>query len=336
MVIDICPNRNLPILLDCKKGSSSVRIQRWKRELRHGYITTVNGIGVTTIQDSIDNIDNKARSNQEQSISIGFSTLEKQALHPQYGIPQLYHDQMNIIGKPLWDNKHQTTAQHDEVEIPYIQESVLRKITKNAKKIGKNKLWTMIRKLPKWRVLKALKSKKLTRRILKERSDWLDWKNSEFKQLDQYKAQQTFGQPQQLPHNANVLPLIWTYLIKDCGTKKARCCCNRSPKVKGTVTLGETYAGSLDQTGSRIFGAATAINNFITIGADASNTFAEAPPPKEPLYVTIDQQYRDWYMERYPDKPPIPKHYVLPVKGALQGHPESPRLWAQLIDKIIL
>ena len=31
--------------------------------------------------------------------------------------------------------------------------------------------------------------------------------------------------------------------------------------MKGSVTLGETYAGSLDQTGARIFWAATAINN---------------------------------------------------------------------------
>ena len=194
----------------------------------------------------------------------------------------------------------------------------------------------MIKALPRWRVIKALKSKRLTRRILKERTDWSDWNKSEFKQLDQYQSQSTFGKHQPLPTGANVLPLIWTYLIKDCGTKKARCCCNGSPKMKGTVTLGETYAGSLDQTGSRIFWAATAINNFITIGADASNAFAEAPPPKEPLYVTIDQQYREWYQTRYPNEPPIPKGYVLPVKGALQGHPESPRLWAQLIDKIIL
>jgi deoxyuridine 5'-triphosphate nucleotidohydrolase len=335
MVIEMCPKRNLPRLIECKKGSSSIRIQRWKRELRNGYITTVNGQAIKTIQDIILSIHN-ARTSKAKSVNIGFSTMNKQAIQPQYGIPQLYHDQMNIIGKHLWDMKHGINTENNEVEIPFIQETILRKITKNAKKIGKNKLWTMITKLPRWRVLKALKSRKLTRRILKERSDWLDWKKSEFKQLDQYKAQGTFGQHQQLPTNANVLPLIWTYLIKDCGTKKARCCCNGSPKMKGTVTLGETYAGSLDQTGARIFWAATAINNFITIGADASNAFAEAPPPKEPLFVTIDQQYRDWYHERYPDEPPIPKNYVLPVKGALQGHPESPRLWAQLIDRIIL
>ena len=336
MTIAICPERNLPKLVDCKKGSLSIRIQRWKRELKNGYITTVNNTPVTTIEDITTQI-HKARISDPKSIQIGFSTLEKQAMHPQYGIPQLYHDQMNIIGKHLWEIKHEDVNPQDgEEEVQYIQEAVLNKITKNAKKIGKDKLWSLIQALPPWKVIKALKSKRLTRRILKERTDWIDWKNSEYKQLDQYHAQKTFGQPQTLPNGANVLPLIWTYLIKDCGTKKAQCCCNGSPKMKGTVTLGEKYAGSLEQTGARIFWAATAINNFITIGADASNAFAEAPPPKIPLFVTIDQQYRDWYNERYPDQPPIPKGHVLPVQGALQGHPESPRLWAQLIDKIIL
>ena len=123
-------------------------------------------------------------------------------------------------------------------------------------------------------------------------------------------------------------------MIKDDGTKKARCVCNGSPRQKGSVTLGDTYAGSLEQTGSRIFWAATAINNFVTIGADVSNAFAEAPAPKAPLFVTIDQPYKDWYKARYPDKPPL-KGNVLPVHGALQGHPESARLWAILINNII-
>ena len=37
----------------------------------------------------------------------------------------------------------------------------------------------------------------------------------------------------------------------------------------------------------------------------------------------------------YPNAAPIPNNYVVPVRGALQGHPESARLWSQLIDKII-
>ena len=36
------------------------------------------------------------------------------------------------------------------------------------------------------------------------------------------------------------------------------------------------------------------------------------------------------------NKPHIPKKIVLPVKHALQGHPESPRLWSQKIHSILI
>jgi len=102
--------------------------------------------------------------------------------------------------------------------------------------------------------------------------------------------------------------------------------------MRGLVTLAETYAGSLDQVASKVFWAAAAINNSIVVGADAANAFAEAGVPKAPLYVTIDKQFREWYKSRYPDEPEIPDKAVLSVHGALQGHPESPRLWSKLID----
>ena len=111
--------------------------------------------------------------------------------------------------------------------------------------------------------------------------------------------------------------------------------CNGSPCFHGTVTLAETYASALDQVGAWIFWATAALNNYILIGSDASNAFAEAPPPKAPLYVRIDENYKRWYRHKFPEKPPLPDDYVLRVKKALQGHPESPRLWATLIDKLL-
>ena len=89
----------------------------------------------------------------------------------------------------------------------------------------------------------------------------------------------------------------------------------------------------LDHVGSRIFWAATAAKNFIVRGADASNAFAEAPPPKIPLYVRVDKPYRDWYYHKYNKR--ISPDMVLKVNRALQGHPESPRAWAKLIDGIL-
>lgn len=41
----------------------------------------------------------------------------------------------------------------------------------------------------------------------------------------------------------------------------------------------------LDHVGSCIFWASVTIKNFIVRGADASNAFAEAQPPKISLYV---------------------------------------------------
>ena len=55
--------------------------------------------------------------------------------------------------------------------------------------------------------------------------------------------------------------------------------------IRGTVTIAETYANSLEQ----IFWSISAIANHIIIRADASNVFAEAPAPKAPLYVYLDK-----------------------------------------------
>ena len=61
--------------------------------------------------------------------------------------------------------------------------------------------------------------------------------------------------------------------------------------MKGTVTLGETYAASLDQTCAKIFWAINAAAGNIVVGADASNAFGEAPPPCAPLYMKLDSQF---------------------------------------------
>ena len=160
----------------------------------------------------------------------------------------------------------------------------------------------------------------------------MDWANSERKQLNQYEKQEMFDKPCPLPPGATALSFLWTYLVKDDKTKKARCVCNGAPS-KGTVTLGPTYAGSLDQTGARIFWLATAMLNMKVYGADVSNAFAEAPPPVAPLYIYVDTQYRQWYESK--GYGTIPEGYVVKAKRALQGHPESARLWAKLIDGLL-
>ena len=133
---------------------------------------------------------------------------------------------------------------------------------------------------------------RLIRKFLQSQGDWEEWKNSEHKQLDSYEKCEMFGQPCQRPPNSNVLPLIWTYLNKLCGTTKTRCVCNISPQMKGTVSLAYTYAAAPEQPGARMFWALSALHNYTVYRADATNAFAKTPPPIAPLYVTIDKKYR--------------------------------------------
>ena len=62
-----------------------------------------------------------------------------------------------------------------------------------------------------------------------------------------------FGKPIKQPPGENVLPLIWTYLLKTDGTKKTRCVCNGSPPRRGSVILAHTYKAALNQLGARTF-----------------------------------------------------------------------------------
>ena len=145
--------------------------------------------------------------------------------------------------------------------------------------------------------------------------------------------QNMFGNPMPPPKHANIINFLWTYGIKTDGTKKARCVCNGNPRRKGTVTLAHTFATCLEQPGSRVFWASASIHDMIVVGADVSNAFTEAPPPKAPLYVIVDQQFREWWATQ--GRGDISLGWVMTVQHALQGHPESPRLWAIMIDQII-
>jgi dUTP pyrophosphatase len=298
-------------LLACNKGTPAGKIEKWRSTIKNGFLLSVNDIPVTNVTDVKRCITKTA---DKAPIKLQIGTLDKQAMHPQTGVPQLYFDQINHIGKHLFELRHDPDWMSDELreEAPVIRR--MQRATGSI--VPKSKRW----------------GAKLTRKKLLKQSDWSDWEASETKQLDQYEKQKMFSEPCPLPPHANVLPFLWTYLVKDDGTKKARCVCNGAPS-KGTVTLGPTYAGSLDQTGARIFWSVAAMNNLKVYGADVSNAFAEAPPPVAPLYITIDHQYKQWYEKKGKGK--IPDGYVLKVKRALQGHPEAARLWSVLIDKLI-
>jgi hypothetical protein len=153
--------------------------------------------------------------------------------------------------------------------------------------------------------------------------------------LDQYKEQGMFGQPMPLPSGANALHMLWPYFRKPCGTRKSRMVCNGNPRCKGSVTIGHVYANALDAASERLFWSIVAQEGMIAVGFDVSNALAEAPPPKAPLYLYIDDAYHEWWTDHL-GNPPIPKECnVVQVCYAIQGHPESAHLWEKHIDKIL-
>ncbi len=97
---------------------------------------------------------------------------------------------------------------------------------------------------------------------------------------------------------ANALHMLWTYLLKICGTQKRHMVCNGNPCQKGTVMIGHTYANASDAASERLFWTISAKEGLVVIGADLSNAFAEAPPPQAPLYLYlylyIDEAYHEW------------------------------------------
>jgi hypothetical protein len=176
---------------------------------------------------------------------------------------------------------------------------------------------------------------KLTRGKLLKQPDWCDWQESEYLQLNQYYDQGLFGTPQWVDEDASVFHTVWTYAIKALDRrKKARFTCDGSPRSGQARILDETYANCVDQTSSRLFYAIAAAENLLIYGADVSNAFAEAPPPKQGFYIYPDQAFKEWWVH-HKKQPPLEDGMVIPILSAMQGHLESPRLWEKHADAIL-
>jgi hypothetical protein len=155
---------------------------------------------------------------------------------------------------------------------------------------------------------------KLTRGKLIKQPDWDVWLASEFLQLDQYDAQGMFGTPVAVASDAAVFCTVWMYAIKTLdGRYKARCTCDGSPRSDQARILVETYANCVDQTGARIFYLVAAAENLLIFGADVSNAFAKAPPPKQGFYIIPDKAFLDWWIN----------HKKVPPHSSWSCHPHS-------------
>jgi hypothetical protein len=144
-----------------------------------------------------------------------------------------------------------------------------------------------------------------------------------------------FGLPVTQSKGDAVFHLVWTYNIKAVdGRKKARCVCDRSTCSGQVLVLAETYANCVDQTSARLFYTIASAKNLLIFGADVSNAFAEAPPPKQPFFIQPDTAFCEWWTKHL-KRDLIQQGQIIPVLSAMQGHPECPRLWEKHADKIL-
>ena len=172
-----------------------------------------------------------------------------------------------------------------------------------------------------------------TRRKLLRLPNWDQWQNGEFKQLDSMAHQEMYGEPCFAPDGAIILRQHWNYSIKSDGTRRARNCCDGSPRAAPQLKLANTYSSCVEQPCMRLFFALCAHDGFISLKVDATNAYANSPPPAQPTFVYIDDQYADWYLARFGIA--LNRDMVLPVQHALQGHPESGALWEKFVNSVI-
>ena len=98
--------------------------------------------------------------------------------------------------------------------------------------------------------------------------------------------------------------------------KKVRRMCDGSPLTGQARILDYTYANCVDHTSSRLFYAVTAAKDLIVFGADVSNAFGKAPPPKQGFYIRPDYAFRDWWIHCL-GNPPLPSDIVIPIRVAM-------------------
>ena len=176
-----------------------------------------------------------------------------------------------------------------------------------------------------------------TRRKLKTMDTWNEWEQGERKQLNQFHDLQMFGEHMARPleENAIILRSHWQYHVKRDGQRRARQCCDGSKRAAPILhALAKTYSSCVEHPIQRQFLALAAQQNFLLFGGDAKDAFAHSPAPEVPTYMTIDNQYYDWYFHKFNKR--LDRSRVLPVLRALQGHPESGKLWERHINDILL
>ncbi|KAL7526038.1 hypothetical protein ACHAXR_001283, partial [Thalassiosira sp. AJA248-18] len=298
------------ILTEMEKSSPGAKIPRWRGRLRGAWLVKVGDVEVKSVLDVTKTLA-RLVSNKCTNCILLFAHPEIKHGLTNKGIPQVNLDQLN---PRLMLHEHL-----DSLNLPATPIVASRKCDIRFDGHVFNFISLAM---------------KLTRGKLLKTDDWDIWQRSEWTQLEQYEKQGMFGTPTRVDSAGAVFNLVWTYVIKELDKrKKARCTCDGSTRAGQVRVLDYTYANCVDHTSSRLFYAIVAAENLIVFGADVSNAFGEAPPPKQGFFIRPDKAFHEWWASK--GRPPIKQGQVIPILAAMQGHPEAPRLWEKHADAIL-
>ena len=319
-------------LADMSPSTPAAKVAKWRSTLRWSTLLSIDGKPIHTTAD-VEAAIATARQEKKFKVHCVFATEKRYGVHPNEGSLMLYFDQLNAFAKHIYEADREYFGPPDDDKRDWVEEA-------NATPTQhlEDAIRTMTADISEQKVHNPADDPELgkffKKREILQREDFPEWRASCFKQLDQYLTQGMFSEPMRLPKGTGASYMHWTFLKKMCGTKKARMVFDGA-RNRNHTTLGYTYANSVDAPSERLFWALTAKFGLIAVGADVSNAFAEAPAPKEPVYMYIDEFFRDWW-ENHLGRPKIPEECnVVRVCKAIQGHPESPRLWEKHIDRIL-
>ncbi len=299
-------------LASINPGTPGARTPWWRTRIRGAWLIKIDGTPVNTLTNA-QRVFCRLANDNSRRCSLLF-------LHPET-TPDI-----SSSGLPIMSKNDFSQLTHDQLNNRFnLQEDGLR--------VLRTRMYDIVES---GEVLQyVMRVRRLTQGKLLKQEDWSNWQALEFLQLDQYDVQGMFGDPVKVDKDDAVFFLVWTYGVKTLdGHKKARCVCDGLSQSGMVKVLDETYANCVDQTSSGLFHAISAGENLLVFGADVSNAFAEASPPKQGFYVRPNKAFHEWWVQ-HKCRPPIPPGYVIPALLAMQGHPESPRLWEKHADAIL-
>jgi hypothetical protein len=101
--------------------------------------------------------------------------------------------------------------------------------------------------------------------------------------------------------------------------------------VRMGATIGNTYAACMEQHCLRLCIALSAyLGNFIQDG-DVVNAYAHAPAQGSRIYISVDEVFQAWYLQRFTKM--LPLGTCIPIMKAMQGHPSPGTWWSEHFDR---